>query len=565
MSRKKLERLRVIPLGGLQEIGKNMCAVEYGEDILVIDAGLTFPTDDMPGVDVVIPDITYLEQNREKVRAILLTHGHEDHYGAVPYVLKKLSVPVYCTRLTAGLLENKFKEHGLSTDSIRYVTVGEKLKFGAFSCEFIRVAHSIPDACAIAVFNPVGTLLFTGDFKFDFTPIDNEPTDLQRLAKLGEEGVLCLYSDSTNVEHAGVTMSERTVGQTFKHLFEDAPGRIIVATFASNLHRVQQVISASEALGRKVCLSGRSMINNVSVAASLGYLKVKKNTLIEIYELSKYKPEQTTLLITGTQGEPMSALTRIARDEHRRITLNETDTVIISASEIPGNERSIGDVINNLMGHGSTVIYSSLADVHVSGHACQEELKLMHALLKPTYFIPAHGENRMLITHKKLAQSMGMPEDHIFLTKNGSVISFERRGRRVTATREESVTAGNILVDGLGVGDVGSIVLNDRKRLSDDGVITVVVSVDRKTRKLVAGPEIISRGFVYMKEHVDIIDGIKKVVLAIFTDAEKRHISDWNFLKSQVREQVKSYVYSEIQRDPMILSIIMEIGEQTRD
>ncbi|MDY3051833.1 MAG: ribonuclease J [Ndongobacter sp.] len=552
-------QLKVIPLGGLGEIGKNMTAVEYKDDILIIDCGLTFPTDEMPGVDIVIPDITYLEQNREKIRGILLTHGHEDHYGAVPYVLKKLHTKVYCTRLTGGMLENKFKEHGQSPDVIRYVSVGEKLVFGAFQCEFIRVAHSIPDACAIAVFNPVGTLLFTGDFKFDFTPIDGQPTDIHRLAELGKEGVLCMFADSTNVERPGFTMSERKVGETFTELFSRAKDRIIVATFASNLHRVQQVITASEAVHRKVCLSGRSMLNNVAVAVELGYLKVRKGTLIDINELKNFKPHQTTLLITGTQGEPMSALTRIAKDEHRKITLTEKDTVVLSASEIPGNERNISDVINNIMAHGSTVLYSALAEVHVSGHARQEELKLMHSLVRPQYFIPAHGEQRMLISHKRLAESMGMKSDHILLGANGTVFEFQRHGHKVTGKINGQVQAGNVLVDGLGIGDVGSIVLKDRKHLSDDGMIAIVVSVDRKSRRVAAGPEIVSRGFVYMKDNVDLIEGIKKTVSRIFQDAEKRHISDWNFLKSQMREQVKSYVYTEIHRDPMILSIIMEV------
>lgn len=555
-------KLRVIPLGGLGEVGKNMTVVEYKDDIVIIDAGLTFPTDDMPGVDVVIPDISYLEKNKEKVRAILLTHGHEDHYGAVPYVLKKLNVPVYCTRLTGGLLENKFKEHGVNPSVIRYVKAGDVITLGAFRCEFIRVAHSIPDACAIAVKNPVGTVLFTGDFKFDFTPIDDEPTDMHRLAELSKEGILCLFADSTNVERPGFTMSERKVGETFRDLFAKAKDRIIVATFASNLHRVQQAITASEQVKRKVCLSGRSMLNNVAVAAELGYLKIKKGTLIELNDLKNYKPHQVTLLITGTQGEPMSALTRMARDEHRRITLTDKDTVIISASEIPGNERAISDVINNLMAHGCNVIYSALADIHVSGHARQEELKLMHSLTKPKFFIPAHGETRMLMTHKKLAMQLGMPENHIFLGGNGTVFEFEKHGRTVRGQINGEIQAGNILVDGLGIGDVGSIVLNDRKRLSENGMMAITVSVDKKTRDVVAGPEIVSRGFVYMKDNVDLIEGIRKTVLKIFEDAKKRRITDWAYLKSQMREQVKSYVYTEIQRDPMILTIIMEVESE---
>ena len=553
-----IKRLRVIPLGGLREIGKNMAVVEYGKDMIVIDAGLTFPDEDMPGVDTVIPDISYLEKNKDKLRGILLTHGHEDHYGAVPYVLKKLQTNVYCTRLTGGMLENKFKEHGINPSVIKYVKAGDVLRLGELDCEFIRVAHSIPDACAIAVHNPVGTILVTGDFKFDFTPIDHEPTDIHRLAELGEEGVLALYSDSTNVERPGYTLSERSVGETFKQIFSNTKGRLIVATFASNLHRVQQIIEAAEANHRKVALSGRSMLSNVAVASELGYLRVKSKTLIEIKDVDKYKPDEVCLLITGSQGEPMSALSRMANGSHRQITVGKDDTIILSASMIPGNEKSIGDMINALMLRECRVVYSSLQNVHVSGHACQEEIKLMHSLVNAEYFIPAHGEPRMLITHKKLAMDLGMPEDHILMAENGSVIEFNRVGKTGVANLEEKVQAGQILIDGLGIGDVGSVVLNDRKRLADDGMISVVVTVDRKTRDVVAGPEILSRGFIYMKDNVDIIEELKKIVMQIFDDAKRRKITDWAFLKSRIREEVKSYVYKEIQRNPMILTIIME-------
>ncbi|WP_276873540.1 ribonuclease J [Levyella massiliensis] len=553
-----MKRLRVIPLGGLREIGKNMAVVEYGNDMIVIDAGLTFPDEDMPGVDTVIPDISYLEKNKEKLRGILLTHGHEDHYGAVPYVLKKLPTNVYCTRLTGGLLENKFKEHGLNPSCIKYVKAGDVLRLGELDCEFIRVAHSIPDACAIAVHNPVGTILFTGDFKFDFTPIDHEPTDIHRLAELGEEGVLALYSDSTNVERPGYTLSERSVGETFRGIFRNTTGRLIVATFASNLHRVQQIIDAAEANKRKVALSGRSMLNNVAVASALGYLRVQSKTLIDIKDVNKYKPDEVCLLITGSQGEPMSALSRMANGSHRQIEVGPDDTIILSASMIPGNEKGIGDMINQLMLRGCKVIYSSLQNVHVSGHACQEEIKLMHSLVQEQYFIPAHGEPRMMLTHKKLALDLGMDEEHVLMAENGSVIEFNRVGNAVVANMDEKVQAGKILIDGLGIGDVGSVVLNDRKRLSDDGMIALVVTVDRKTRKMVAGPEVISRGFIYMKDNVDLIEEMKGIVSQIFRDAQKRNITDWAFLKSRIREEVKSYVYKEIQRNPMILTIIME-------
>ena len=548
----------MIPLGGLREIGKNMAVVEYGNDMIVIDAGLTFPDEDMPGVDTVIPDISYLEKNKEKLRGILLTHGHEDHYGAVPYVLKKLPTNVYCTRLTGGLLENKFKEHGLNPSCIKYVKAGDVLRLGELDCEFIRVAHSIPDACAIAVHNPVGTILFTGDFKFDFTPIDHEPTDIHRLAELGEEGVLALYSDSTNVERPGYTLSERSVGETFRGIFRNTTGRLIVATFASNLHRVQQIIDAAEANKRKVALSGRSMLNNVAVASALGCLKVQSKTLIDIKDVNKYKPDEVCLLITGSQGEPMSALSRMANGSHRQIEVGPDDTIILSASMIPGNEKGIGDMINQLMLRGCKVIYSSLQNVHVSGHACQEEIKLMHSLVQEQYFIPAHGEPRMMLTHKKLALDLGMDEEHVLMAENGSVIEFNRVGNAVVANMDEKVQAGKILIDGLGIGDVGSVVLNDRKRLSDDGMIALVVTVDRKTRKMVAGPEVISRGFIYMKDNVDLIEEMKGIVSQIFRDAQKRNITDWAFLKSRIREEVKSYVYKEIQRNPMILTIIME-------
>lgn len=548
----------MIPLGGLREIGKNMAVVEYGNDMIVIDAGLTFPDEDMPGVDTVIPDISYLEKNKEKLRGILLTHGHEDHYGAVPYVLKKLPTNVYCTRLTGGLLENKFKEHGLNPSCIKYVKAGDVLRLGELDCEFIRVAHSIPDACAIAVHNPVGTILFTGDFKFDFTPIDHEPTDIHRLAELGEEGVLALYSDSTNVERPGYTLSERSVGETFRGIFRNTTGRLIVATFASNLHRVQQIIDAAEANKRKVALSGRSMLNNVAVASALGYLRVQSKTLIDIKDVNKYKPDEVCLLITGSQGEPMSALSRMANGSHRQIEVGPDDTIILSASMIPGNEKGIGDMINQLMLRGCKVIYSSLQNVHVSGHACQEEIKLMHSLVQEQYFIPAHGEPRMMLTHKKLALDLGMDEEHVLMAENGSVIEFNRVGNAVVANMDEKVQAGKILIDGLGIGDVGSVVLNDRKRLSDDGMIALVVTMDRKTRKMVAGPEVISRGFIYMKDNVDLIEEMKGIVSQIFRDAQKRNITDWAFLKSRIREEVKSYVYKEIQRNPMILTIIME-------
>lgn len=555
MRKRKENTFKIIPLGGLGEIGKNMTIVEYKNDIVVVDCGLTFPGEDMLGVDVVIPDITYLEQHKHKIRGIVLTHGHEDHIGGIPYVMRKISTPIYCTKLTAGLLENKLKESGLPINNIRVVHEGDEVRLGSIRAEFIRVAHSIPDACAIAVKTGAGTALFTGDFKVDFTPIDGERTDIPRLAELGTEGVTVLLADSTNVERPGYTMSEKKVGETFRQIFSQAENRIIVATFASNLHRVQQIITASEKNHRKVFLTGRSMLNNVSVASELGYLKVKKGTLVDIRDVNKYKPNKITILTTGTQGEPMSALTRMANDEHRQITLNEKDTIVISASQIPGNEVAIGRIINKLVEKGCEIIYSSLADVHVSGHACQEELKLIHSVVRPKFFIPVHGEQRMLHRHAQLAKEMGMKDENILIGENGTIFQFSKNSGRIV----NRIQAGNVLVDGLGVGDVGNVVLKDRKHLSEDGLISVVVTLDKKTREVVAGPEIISRGFVYVRESGDLMEGIKKVALDVMEDAKRKHITDWNYLKYNLRDQIKSYVFTEIKRDPMILSTIMEV------
>ncbi|MDO4661743.1 MAG: ribonuclease J [Tissierellia bacterium] len=554
----RANKLKIIPLGGLGEVGKNMTVVEYKDDIIIIDCGLTFPDQDMLGVDIVIPDITYLKENQEKIRGIFLTHGHEDHIGAVPYVLKEIYTNIYCSKLTKGLLENKFKEHGLNSNRIKMVNVNNSVKLGELSCEFIRVSHSIPDSCAIAVKSPIGTVLFTGDFKMDFTPIDHEVTDIQRLAELGKKGILCLFSDSTNVERPGFTMSESNVGKTFEHLFSEAKSRIIVATFASNLHRVQQVIYAAERYKRKVALSGRSMVNNVKIAKELGYLKIGKNTLIDLNSIDKYAEDEIVILSTGTQGEPLSALTRMANGEHKKVHLTSSDMVILSASAIPGNEMSISDVINNLTEKGVNVIYSSLADVHVSGHACQEEIKLMHQLTTPKFFIPGHGEPRQLYKHAEIARDMGMPSENIIIAENGSVIELTKKSARIAG----KVTAGNVLVDGSGIGDVGNIVLKDRKHLSEDGLIVVSITFETKSQKLVAGPDIVSRGFIYVKERQDIIEGAKKVVLRTLKKCEKNNIHAWSQIKYQIRESLKSYVYNETQRDPMILPIISEMDHE---
>lgn len=552
------KKLRVIPIGGLHEVGKNCTLVEYGNDMIMIDCGLTFPDEEMLGVDIVIPDFNYVEENKDKLRGIFVTHGHEDHVGAIPYFLKNVDTNVYCSKLTKGLLENKFKEHGLNPNKIKMVNVNNTVKAGSLSAEFIRVSHSIPDACAIAVKSPLGTIIFTGDFKMDFTPIDNDPTDIQRLAELGKKGVLALFADSTNVEREGFSLSEKVVGETFVKIFGQAKSRIIVATFASNLHRVQQIITAAEKYNRKVALSGRSMLNNVRIANELGYLKIKKNTLIDMKAIKKYADDELVILSTGTQGEPLSALTRMANKEHRQISLNETDMVILSSSAIPGNEMAINTTINNLTKIGCKIIYSSLAKVHASGHACQEEIKLMYQLITPKYLIPAHGEIRQLQKHADIAQDMGQPRENIFICENGDIIEFTKKSAGIKG----KVQAGNVLVDGSGIGDVGNIVLKDRKHLSEDGLMVVSITFDRHTQELLAGPEIVSRGFVYVKENQDIIENAKDVVLRSINKCKKQDIKALSQIKYQIREDLKSYIYNELGRDPMILPVISEIEDE---
>lgn len=548
-------KLRIIPLGGLGEIGKNCTVVEYKDDMILIDCGLTFPDEEMLGVDIVIPDFTYVEENKDKLKGIVVTHGHEDHIGAIPYFLKNIDTNIYCSKLTKGLLENKFKEHGLNPNSIKMVNVNNTVKMGSLSCEFIRVSHSIPDSCAIAVKSPVGTVLFTGDFKMDFTPIDGEPTDIQRLAQLGKKGILCLFSDSTNVEREGFSMSEKTVGETFAKIFGQAESRIVVATFASNLHRVQQVIYAAERYNKKVALSGRSMLNNVKIANELGYLKIKKNTLIDIKAINRYPEDELVVLSTGTQGEPLSALTRMAKNEHRQVHLNASDTVILSSSPIPGNEMPINNTINNLTKIGCTVIYNSLANVHASGHACQEEIKLMHQLTTPKFFIPAHGEPRQLYKHRKIAHDMGMPLENVLIGGNGDIFEFTKKSAKING----KVQAGNILVDGSGIGDVGNIVLKDRKHLSEDGLIVVSLTFEKHTQELLAGPDIVSRGFVYVKENQDLMENSKDIVIRTLNKCKKNDVHALSQIKYHIREALKSYVYNQIGRDPMILPIISEI------
>ncbi len=555
MGKKSKKKLRIIPLGGLGEIGKNINVFEYGDDIILLDCGLSFPEDEMLGIDIVIPDINYILRNRNKVRGIVLTHGHEDHIGALPYVLSKINVPVYGSKLTLGLVKNKLKEHNLKNIKLNEIKGGSKVKLGDFSVEFIRTSHSIPDSMAIAIETPVGVVFHTGDFKVDYTPINDNYIDLHRMAEIGKKGVLAMMADSTNVERPGYTMSERTVGDTFDNIFMKAPKRIIVATFASNLHRVQQVISAAEKYNRKVIVSGRSMINTIGVAQDLGYLNMKEDTIIDINEMNNYPAEEIVLLTTGSQGEPMSALTRMAYSEHRKIELVPDDLVIISASPIPGNEKTVSRVIDRLMELGIEVVYESLADVHVSGHACQEELKLIHSLIRPKFFIPAHGEYRHLKKHAELAEELGMDKDNIFIAKNGSVIELTEN----TAIMNKQVQAGNVLVDGLGIGDVGNIVLRDRKHLSEDGLIIVVVTMSKESGKVMAGPDIISRGFVYVRESEDLMEEARDVARDVLAKCEDNNITDWATLKFNIRDGLRSFIYGKIKRNPMILPIIMEV------
>lgn len=551
----KSNKLRIIPLGGLNEIGKNITLIECDEDIVICDCGMTFPEDEMLGVDIVIPDITYLEKNKERIKGIVLTHGHEDHIGAIPYVLKKINVPIYGTRLTLGLLENKLKEHNLKP-KMHVVNFNDKVRLGKIVVEFIRQCHSIPDSAALAFHTPAGVIVHTGDFKIDFTPIMGGVNDLNRFAELGDKGVLCLLAESTNVERKGYTLSERVVGETFRTIFHEyTENRIIVATFASNMQRIQQIIEAAEKHGRKIVLSGRSMINNVKVAKDLGYLRVKDSSIIDINKMNKYDDRELCIITTGSQGEPMSALTRIAYNEHRKIQLTPNDLIILSAHPIPGNENAVSKVINKLIELDAKVIYESLGEIHVSGHACQEELKLIHSLLKPRYFIPVHGEQRHLKLHAQLAESMGMNPKNIFIMNNGDVLELDKRKAEIV----DEVTSGNVLVDGLGVGDVGNIVLRDRKHLSEDGLIIVVLTLSKEDGSTIAGPDIISRGFVYVREADDLMEEAKKKVVLAIEDCQRRNIKDWSSIKNAIRDSLKKYIYQTMKRNPMILPVIMEV------
>lgn len=548
-------KVKIIPLGGLHEIGKNLTLVEYRDDIIIIDCGMTFPEDEMLGIDVVIPDVTYLENNKHKIRGLVLTHGHEDHIGAIPYVLRKLDLDIYGTGLTIGLLENKLKEHRLSRDKLHVVSAGDVVKLGKMEVEWINVNHSIPDACSLAIKTPLGYVYHSGDFKVDFTPISGEPINLTRIAEIGQKGVLAMIGESTNVLREGYTMSESKVGETFNRLFQNlSDNRIIIATFASNVHRVQQIINSAEKYGRKVVLSGRSMVNVTETARKLGQFRVKKDTFVDIKDMHKYDDSELVLITTGSQGEPMSALTRIAYGEHRKIQLTPNDAIILSATPIPGNENAVTKVINRLLERGAKVIYETLSEIHVSGHACQEELKLILSLIKPKYFIPAHGEVRHLMKHASIAHQMGMPEENIFIMENGNCLEISQKDAKLVG----DVPSGNILVDGLGVGDVGNIVLRDRKHLSEDGLIIVVITIT-KEGKVVSGPDIISRGFVYVRESEDLIEDAKNVVRKILKEDSRENLKDWNGLKSDIRDNLRSYIFKNTKRNPMILPIIMEV------
>ncbi len=555
MSKSK-QKLKVIPLGGLQEIGKNITIFEYGEEIIVVDCGLAFPEDDMLGIDLVIPDISYLTKNKDKVKGIILTHGHEDHIGGVPYFLKEINVPVYGTRLTLGLLKYKLEEHGLlSVTELVDVEPGETIQIGSFKIEFIRTNHSIADAVALALHTPVGIVVHTSDFKIDYTPIEGKAIDLARFSDLGKKGVLLLMCDSTNAERPGYTMSERTVGDTFEEIFINARSRIIVASFASNIHRIQQVINAAGKFGRKVTVVGRSMVNVVNVAMELGYLNVPEGMMIDVDLIDKYPPEKVVIITTGSQGEPMSALSRMAVNEHKKVEIEPGDLIIISASPIPGNEKPIFRVINELFKKGADVIYEALADVHVSGHACQEELKLIHNLVRPKFFMPVHGEYRHLKQHANLANKMGMPTENIFMMEIGRVLELSSDSAKINGT----VSSGRILVDGLGVGDVGSIVLRDRKLLSQDGLIVVVITTEKESGQIVAGPDIITRGFVYVRESEDLIENAKDIIKSTIAKLEGKKGNDWSAKKGIIKDDLREYLYEKTKRKPMILPIIMEI------
>lgn len=550
------DKVRIIPLGGVDEIGKNITVVEYGEDILVVDCGSVFPKEDMLGIDLVIPDVSYLIANKDRIRAYIFTHGHEDHTGATPYVLDRAPAPVYGSRLTLALVENKLREHGIRNIKFNPVQPRQIVHIGPFTVQFIKVNHSISGAYAVAITTGAGTIIFTGDFKIDFTPTDGEPTDLNTFAAYGDRGVLALLSDSTNVERSGYTMSERKIAQTFDYHISTAGGRVIIVMFSSNINRVQQVANCAAQYGRKICFVGRSMINVSSVAMELGELNIPRDNLISIDDINRYRDDQVLVITTGSQGEPMSGLTRMAFAEHRKLQIKPSDKIIISATPIPGNEVYVSRVVNQLYRCGAEVIYSALADVHVSGHACQEELKIIYTLVKPRYFIPVHGEYRMLWQHAELVESMGMPRQNIVLPEMGQVLELSEDSIAIAGV----VPNGTVLVDGLGIGDVGNVVLRDRKHLSQDGLIIVAMAYDRTNGVLVSGPEVISRGFVYVRENEDLIDGIRDAVRNLIESYENIEGGDWPSIKNRIKDELRRYIYEKIKRNPMILPVIVDLG-----
>ena len=551
--RKSASKLKIIPLGGLEQIGMNITAFEYGDSIVVVDCGLSFPEDDMLGIDLVIPDVTYLKENISKVKGFVITHGHEDHIGALPYVLKEVNVPIYSTKLTLGLITNKLKEHNLvRSTKLKEVKHGQVINLGDFAIEFIKTNHSIQDASALAIYSPAGIVVHTGDFKVDYTPVFGDAIDLQRFAEIGKKGVLALMCDSTNAERPGFTMSERTVGKVFDSLFnEHRSARIIIATFASNVDRVQQIINTAYRFGRKVAVEGRSMVNIISVASELGYLRIPENTLIEIDQVQNYPDDQVVLITTGSQGESMAALSRMAANIHKKITIKPNDTIIFSSNPIPGNEKAVSKVINELSMKGAKVIFQ---DVHVSGHACQEEIKLIYSLVKPRYAIPVHGEYRHLTAQKHVVEDLGIPKENIFILASGNVLEMDEYSAEVTG----SVHTGAILVDGLGVGDVGNIVLRDRQHLAEDGIMIVVMTLERHSNVVLAGPDIVSRGFVYVRESEDLMEHAKEVVESALDSCLERNITDWGKIKNVVKDALSEFLWKRTKRSPMILPIIME-------
>lgn len=555
LQKTKKEKLKIIPLGGLGEIGKNMTVFEYGDDIVVLDAGLAFPEDDLLGVDIVIPDFSYLLENRDRVRGVVITHGHEDHIGSLAYLLKEISVPVYATNLVCGLIEGKLKENRVSAKGLNVVQAGDEIQLGKIKVGFIQTNHSIPDACGIYFTTPIGTVVHTGDFKIDQTPVDGKLMDVQKFAELGNKGVLAMMSDSTNVERPGFTPSEKSVGPALLKAVREAKGRTIIATFASNVSRIQQAIDAAVKEKRKVAVMGRSMVNVTTIAKERGYLNVPDNTIIEVEEMNRYRDNQIMILTTGSQGEPMAGLSRMANGSHRTVEIRKSDTIIISATPIPGNEAAVGRTIDSLLKLGANVIYGRDKGIHVSGHASQEELKTMFNLVRPKFFIPVHGEYRMLMKHGELAVDMGVNPKNVLVGDNGTVFEFTAR----TGRKHGRVTSGRVFVDGLGVGDVGNIVIRDRQQLSQHGMMIVVMAMDRATGRIVAGPDFVSRGFVYVKDAEDLMRGVERKVNQILHKCEEQNIKEWSVIKTQVREQLGQYLYNKTRRRPMVLPVIQDV------